>query len=53
MKIRTGPDDPIERDDDDKPKSGWVAMWETIAWVVFVLACFAYCSRAELVEVLK
>mgnify|MGYP003631707819 CR=1 FL=1 len=47
-------------DDDDETTSetnqvtsGWAQMWQTLGWIVFVLACFSYCCRAEIVEILK
>lgn len=39
--------------DNQKPKSGWIAMWEAAVWIVFLLLCFAYCCRNEIVEVMK
>ena len=33
--------------------SGWAQMWHTLGWIVFILACFSYCCRAEIVEILK
>lgn len=50
MRIRIGPG---SDDQDASPKSGWATLWESLAYIVFVLCCFAYCCRQELVEVLK
>ena len=33
--------------------SGWAQMWSTLGWIVFVLACFSYCCRKEIVQVLQ
>ncbi len=43
----------INEEEEDEPKSGWVAMWHALVSIVFVLACMTYCMRAEIVEILK
>ena len=53
IKLKLGPGNPNEKDDDDEPKNGWVAFWQTFGWVVFVLACLTYCCRAEIVAILQ
>ena len=54
LKIKVGSDMSDDDEGDDKtPVSGWVQMWHTLGWVVFVLACFSYCCRREIVEILQ
>ena len=53
FKLRVGPDVTKRDDEGDEPKNGWVAMWQTFGWMVFILACLAYCSRNQIVEIMK
>lgn len=49
--------DMIDNDNDETTSevtnNGWVQMWHTLGWIVVVLACFGYCCRQEIVEILK
>ena len=37
-----------DEEENEKPTA-----WQAISWIVFYILCFAYCTRAEIVEVMK
>lgn len=43
----------MDEPENDEPKNGWVAMWQALATIVFILCCFAYCTSEQWVEILK
>lgn len=42
-----------DKSDDDQIRSGWVAMWQSLAQITLMLVCLAYCCRTEIVEILR
>jgi len=43
----------LKSPNNQEPMNPWVRLIKTIGWICFVLLCFTYCCRAEIVELLK
>ncbi len=38
---------------DNEAEDGKPTTWQAISWIVFYILCFAYCARAEIVEIMQ